>query len=95
MRKVPLGFRFDWPDARDFLRFGLPLLGTGLLAFMIFNLANFAISSTLGTEQLGYYGQAFVWGSFICGLLADTVNSVLFPTLPAEASVSGASPSDA
>lgn len=83
MRKVPLRFRFDWTDAREFLRFGLPLLGTGVLAFLIFNLANFSISSTLGTTQLGYYGQAFVWGSFICGLLADTVNSVLFPTFAA------------
>jgi O-antigen/teichoic acid export membrane protein len=32
---------------------------------------------------LGYYALAFTWGSFICGLLSSTVNSVLFPAFSA------------
>jgi lipopolysaccharide exporter len=82
VRKTPLGFRFDRADAMEFLRFGLPLLGTGLLAFVILNLANFLISSTMGIAQLGYYTLAFTWGTFVWGLL-DTVNTVLFPAFAA------------
>ena len=60
-----------------------PLLGSGILVFLIFNLDNFLIGSILGSVQLGYYALAFTWGSFICGLLSGTVNSVLFPAFSA------------
>ena len=83
VRKIPLGWRFNRDDMREYLRFGLPLLGTGVLVFVIFNLANFMVSTKLGIVQLGYYTLAFNWGSFICGLLADTVNAVLFPAFAA------------
>ena len=58
-------------------------MGSGLLAFLIFNLANFLISAKMGIAQLGYYTLAFNWGCFVCGLLADTMISVLFPTFAA------------
>lgn len=83
VRKIPLRFRFDRHDAGEFLRFGLPLIGTGILVFLIFNLANFLISAFLGIAMLGYYALAFKWGTFICELLADTVINVLFPTFAA------------
>jgi O-antigen/teichoic acid export membrane protein len=37
----------------------------------------------MGIAMLGYYTLAFNWGSFVCGLLSDTVNTVLFPTFAA------------
>lgn len=83
IRKVPMGFHFDWHDAQEYLRFGAPLLGSGILAFLIFNLDNFLVGSIMGTVQLGYYALAFTWGSYICGLLYDTVNNVLFPAFSA------------
>ena len=83
MRKIPLRFRFDRDEARALLRFGFPLMGTGLLVFFIFNLANFLVSAELGTRELGYYGLALNWGSFVCVVLGDTVFSVLFPTFAA------------
>lgn len=83
VRKIRLRLRWNREDVRELLAFGLPLLGTGLLAFMIFNLANFLVSAKLGIAQFGYYALAFNWGSFICGLLTDTVISVLFPTFSA------------
>jgi O-antigen/teichoic acid export membrane protein len=82
-RKVPIRFQFDWPDAREYLRFGAPLLGSGLLVFLIFNMDNFLVGSRMGSAKLGYYALAFTWGSFICGLLYDTVNNVMFPALSA------------
>jgi len=82
-RKISLGFHFDWAVAQEYLRFGVPLLGTGVLVFLIFNLDNFLVGSEMGSAQLGYYALAFTWGSFICGLLSDTVNNVLLPTFSA------------
>ena len=83
VRKIPVRFRFDAEDMREYLRFGLPLLGMGVLVYLIFYLANFLVGARLGKEQLGYYTLAFTWGSFICGLLGDTVNSVMFPAFAA------------
>jgi O-antigen/teichoic acid export membrane protein len=83
VRKIRLRFRFDREDAEELLRFGLPLMGSGLLVFLIFNAANFLVSASMGIAQLGYYTLAFNWGSFVCSLLGDTVVSVLFPTFAA------------
>ena len=82
-RRIPIRFEFDWTDAREYLRFGVPLLGGGVLVFLIFNLDNFLVGSEMGSAKLGYYALAFTWGSFICGLLSDTVNNVLFPAFSA------------
>jgi O-antigen/teichoic acid export membrane protein len=82
-KRIPMSFHFDWTDARQFLGFGVPLLGGGVLIFLIFNLDNFLVGSYMGSTQLGYYALAFTWGSFVCGLLADTVNNVMLPTFSA------------
>jgi O-antigen/teichoic acid export membrane protein len=82
-RRIPVRFHFDWPDAEEYLRFGVPLLGTGILYFLIFNLDNLLVGSRMGSVQLGYYALAFTWGSFICGILYDTVNAVLLPAFSA------------
>lgn len=82
-RRMPIGFDFQWNDAKEYLRFGMPLLGSGILVFLIFNLDNFLVGSWMGSAQLGYYALAFSWGSFICGVLYDTVNNVLLPAFSA------------
>jgi O-antigen/teichoic acid export membrane protein len=79
MRKTPLTLHWDSEDAKEYLRFGIPLLGTGVLSFLMFNADNFLVGARLGSALLGYYALAFTWGSFICGLLNDTVNQVLYP----------------
>jgi O-antigen/teichoic acid export membrane protein len=83
VRRVPIHLRLDREVAEEYLRFGLPLLGTGLLIFLLLNLDNFLVGAKLGSAQLGYYALAFSWASFICVLLQDTVNNVLLPTLSA------------
>ena len=83
IRRIPVRFRFDWTDAQEFLRFGIPLFGSGILAFVIFNLDNFLVGASMGSARLGYYALAFTWGSFICGILTATVNNVLFPAFSA------------
>ena len=43
VRRIPFGLSFDWTDAREYLRFGGPLLGSGVLVFLIFNLDNLLV----------------------------------------------------
>ncbi len=83
VKKISVGLHFDWPDTREYLHFGIPLLGGGMLVFLVMNLDNFLVGSRMGATQLGYYALAFTWGSFICGLLYDTVHNVLFPAFSA------------
>ena len=79
-RSIPMRLHFDWPDARAYLSFDVPLLGSGILVFILYNLDNFLVGSALGSSELGYYALAFRWGSFIHILLAETASKVLFPT---------------
>jgi O-antigen/teichoic acid export membrane protein len=82
-KKMPLRVQFDLTESLEYLRFGMPLLGSGILIFLVMNMDNFLVGSKMGSAKLGYYALAFTWGSFICGLLSDTVNSVMFPALSA------------
>jgi O-antigen/teichoic acid export membrane protein len=82
-RKFSLALGFDHKVMQEYLAFGLPLLGSGILVFLLLNLDNFLVGSVMGSTKLGYYALAFAWGSFICGLLSSTVNSVLLPTFSA------------
>jgi lipopolysaccharide exporter len=82
-KRIPIRLHFDWKDAQEYLQFGMPLFGSGVLVFLIFNLDNFLVGTAMGSSQLGYYALAFTWASFVCVILGDTVNSVLFPTLSA------------
>lgn len=80
---TPIRFAFNWPDAREFLRFGVPLLGGGVATFLVLNMDNFLVGSRMGSAKLGYYALAFNWGIFSCVLLEDTVHNVLLPTFSA------------
>jgi O-antigen/teichoic acid export membrane protein len=82
-RKMPIRFQFDWTVAREYLRFGVPLLGGGILVFLVMNMDNFLVGSRMGSAKLGYYALAFTWGSFICGLLNGTVHNAMFPAFSA------------
>src|SRR5271157_375988 len=79
VRRTSIRMGFDRMAAEEYLRFGIPLLGSGLMVFLIFNLDNFLVGAKLGSAKLGYYAIAFTWASFICALLFDTVNNVLLP----------------
>jgi len=69
--------------AREYLRFGAPLLGSGILVFLVLNMDNFLVGSRMGSAKLGYYALAFTWGIFICGLLYGTVHNATFPAFSA------------
>jgi O-antigen/teichoic acid export membrane protein len=79
-RKIRIRFQFDWSEARTYLRFGVPLLGGGIATFLVLNMDNFLVGSRMGSAKLGYYALAFNWGIFSCGILEDTVSTVMLPT---------------
>jgi O-antigen/teichoic acid export membrane protein len=81
--RIPVGLDFNLSDTKEFLRFGIPLFGSGILIFLILNSDNFLVGESMGSIKLGYYAIAFTWGSFVCGILSATVNNVLFPALSA------------
>lgn len=80
LRPVRIRILFDREKASELVHFGGSLFLTGLLAFITFNMDNFTIGTVQGSKGLGYYTIAFNWGATICGLLATTVHTVLFPT---------------
>jgi PST family polysaccharide transporter len=82
-RKIRIRFQFDWIEARTYLRFGVPLLGGGIATFLVLNMDNFLVGSRMGSAKLGYYALAFNWGIFSCGILEDTVSTVMLPTFSA------------
>ncbi len=61
-RKMPMRFRFDWSDARGYLAFGTPLLGSGILIFLVLNMDNFLVGSKLGSVELNYYAHSIYMG---------------------------------
>lgn len=81
MKRIPVRFFLDWPDAREYLRFGVPLFASAIVIFLIYNLDNFLVGTYLGSVQLGYYALAFTLATFIVRLLNETVHNVLLPTL--------------
>ena len=79
VRPVKAKWRIYRGAAKELLHFGLPLWGSGLLVFAVFNIDNFAIGALMGTTELGYYTVAMTWSTFITATLYETVHSVLFP----------------
>ena len=82
-RKIRIRFQFGWSEARAYLRFGVPLLGGGIATFLVLNMDNLLVGSRMGSAKLGYYALAFNWGIFSCGILEDTVSTVMLPTFSA------------
>lgn len=75
---VKARWRIDRDVANGLMKFGLPLVASGILVFMVFNADNFIIGSFMGTSQLGYYTVAFTWSTYVANTLYEIVHSVLF-----------------
>jgi O-antigen/teichoic acid export membrane protein len=65
--------------ARELLHYGLPLSGSMLLMFIVYNTDNFFIGTLRSTNELGFYAVAINWSTFVCSTLSEVVQSVLFP----------------
>ncbi|MCW3482236.1 oligosaccharide flippase family protein [Neisseriaceae bacterium JH1-16] len=74
----------SWPagkhDARDALRFGLPLIPHTLAGLAIATIDRFYVDSMLGKAMLGHYTVAYQLG-MILGMLADAYSKAYCPWL--------------
>ncbi len=75
---VKARWRIHRDVANRLLKFGLPLVATGILIFMVFNMDKFIIGSIMGASQFGYYAVAFTWSTYVANTLYEIVHSVLF-----------------
>jgi lipopolysaccharide exporter len=79
LRPTAYAWRWDTAVVKELVQFGMPVLGSNLLVFLVFNADNFVIGTALGTAQLGYYALAFSWGSLVAVTLWEIIHAVLFP----------------
>ena len=81
IRPWKLPRKIDPGIARELLRYGVFPLGTGLLAFLVWNVDKLAVGAVLGSSALlGAYYVAFSYGMIIPNLFTGVTSTVMFPT---------------
>ena len=77
----PLRFGFNRREARALLRFGLPLAGSGVIAFAIANVDQLVVGRTLGVTALGYYVLATNLSNWPAAAFSEPISRVAPTTL--------------
>lgn len=72
---------FDAGEARELIRFGLPVTAVTLLAFAIYNVDYLAIGTRLGDTELGLYTLAYRLPELLVLNLCIVISEVLFSSL--------------
>ena len=82
LRKIAFSIRIKWnfPTFRHLLKIGSPLLVTGLLNDLLYNVDRMMIIKFLGMTHMGYYGLAITFTT-IANQIAGTFARVLSPRL--------------
>jgi PST family polysaccharide transporter len=71
--------RLDPEVAREILAFGKFVLVADLLTFAVGNVDKAIVGKLLGSEALGDYGQAYVYGSWAVAEVAQLLSETLYP----------------
>jgi O-antigen/teichoic acid export membrane protein len=77
----PLRFGFSRKQARALLRFGLPLAGSGGIAFAIANLDQLVVGRTLGVTALGFFVLASNFSNWPASAFSEPISRVAPSTL--------------
>ncbi|MEU8540476.1 oligosaccharide flippase family protein [Streptomyces sp. NPDC048717] len=77
---APGMLRFGWDpaQARELLRFGLPLAGASLLSLAVVNADAMIVGAVLGNVALGYYMLAFNMAGWPVRVISETARRVSF-----------------
>ncbi|TKA12753.1 oligosaccharide flippase family protein [Actinacidiphila oryziradicis] len=77
---APGTLRFGWDpqQARELLKFGLPLAGASLLALAVVNVDTMVVGSTLGKVSLGFYVLAFNMSGWPVRIISEAARRVSF-----------------
>ena len=70
---------FDFPVGRGLFAFGVQVVLTSFLAFLVNRLPDALIGQMLGTAVLGFYVVAFRWGNVVAIDIAEVLGRVLYP----------------
>ncbi|MGW0742068.1 oligosaccharide flippase family protein [Streptomyces sp. NPDC002817] len=73
-----LKYGWDPGQARELLRFGLPLAGASLLALAVVNVDTMVVGATLGNVALGFYVLAFNISGWPVRIISEAVRRVSF-----------------
>ena len=73
-------FNFSKKIFREFMSFGLPLMGTSLMSYGMRNADNLLIGKFLGQASLGLYGRAYQLMLLPVKQISSTISKVLFPS---------------
>ena len=79
--RTPLHFGLDRREARELIRFGIPVTAVALLAYAIYNVDYLSIGVRLGDQQLGLYTLAYRLPELLLLNLCVVVSQVLFSSL--------------
>ncbi len=72
-------FDFDWPVARDLLKYGVKIIGVDIVSIFLINLDYLLVGRYLGAEALGVYSLAFRLPDLLILQFARILGYVLFP----------------
>ncbi|MFE0510902.1 oligosaccharide flippase family protein [Streptomyces sp. NPDC058964] len=77
---APGMLRFGWDpeQARELLKFGLPLAGASLLALAVVNVDTMVVGSSLGQVTLGFYVLAFNMSGWPVRIISEAARRVSF-----------------
>jgi PST family polysaccharide transporter len=75
---IRFGPGWDREQARELVRFGLPLAGASLLVLMLLNIDYIIVGKTLGPVELGFYLMAFNLSSWPVNMFAEAARRVSF-----------------
>jgi O-antigen/teichoic acid export membrane protein len=70
--------RFDWNEAKSFLKFGRHVFSTHVLGILLDRFDDFWIGTTLGPTPLGYYSRAYEVAQYPERVLAAPITNVFF-----------------
>ena len=77
----PLRFGFNRRQARPLLRFGLPLAGSGAIAFAVANLDQLIVGRMLGVTALGFFVLASNFSNWPAAAFTEPISRVAPSTL--------------
>jgi O-antigen/teichoic acid export membrane protein len=71
--------RFDWPIARDLLRYGRHVSLSSVIGFAVMNVDYFVVGHRLGSAALGLYTLAFMIGTLPSTVIGQQIATATFP----------------
>jgi O-antigen/teichoic acid export membrane protein len=74
-------FSTDWHKAWELFRFGVWVLGSSMLVYLMLNLDDIVVGKVLSPADLGYYQLAYTISALVATQITTVVSQVGFPAL--------------